>query len=121
MSKNTWIILISTVIVIISIAIVLLLILIPQVEVSTTTGEYEAITKSDYTYTPTKEDIDTKLTEKYTVTTNKVSEGISEEHYDPGNENPFTPNSYKAPGSSDDGKDGTTTINPYKELTPADK
>lgn len=120
MSKNSWVILISTVIVVIAIAIVMLLILIPQAEVSMTTEEYESITKLDYTYEPTKEDIDTKLKEQYTVTTNKVSEGIKDDYYDPGNENPFTPDSYKDPADKEDGT-GSGDVNPYKELTPSDK
>lgn len=120
MSKNSWVILISTVIVVISIAIVLLLILIPQVDVSATTEEYQGITKSDYTYEPTKEDLDTELKEQYTVTTNKVTEGIKEDYYDPGNENPFTPDSYEDPNDKETGN-GSGDVDPYKEYTPLDK
>ena len=121
MSKNSWVILISTVIVVISIAIVMLLILIPQVEVSTPLEEYQAITKSEYTYEPTKEDIDTKLTEQFTVTTNKVDEGIKEDYYDPGNDNPFTPDSYTGTGKDDGNESGSGEVDPYRELTPSDK
>ncbi len=121
MSKNSWVILISTVIVVISIAIVLLLILIPQVDVSATTEEYKGITKSDYTYEPTKEDLDTEHKEQYTVTTNKVTEGIKEDYYDPGNENPFTPDSYTGTGKDDGNSNGSGDVDPYKEYTPLDK
>lgn len=120
MSKNSWVILISSVIVVISIAIVMLLILIPQVEVSTTANEYEEIKKSDFTYEPTRDDIDTQLTEQYTVTTNKVTQGINEDNYNPGNENPFTPDSYEDPEDKEDGS-GSSDVDPYRELTPSDK
>lgn len=119
MSKNSWIILISTVIVIVSIAIVLLLILMPQVEVSTTSKQYDEIVKSEYTYEPTKEDIDTKLVEEYTVTSNEVTEGIKEDNYVPGNDNPFTPTDELK--KIEEEKEAQTKVDPYKELTPADK
>lgn len=120
MSKNAWIILTSTAIVIISIAIVMLLILTPQVEVSTMTGEYEEVEKSKFAYESGNDDIDTKLIEEYTVTAGKIKEGIKENNYVPGNENPFTPQS-DTERIEEEAKKDEAKVDPYKELTPADK
>lgn len=114
MSRNTWIILISIVVVIVSMALVLLLILIPQVETVSSIEEYQSITKSDYTYSPTKEEVETQLIEQYTVTSKEVNKGIRNKDYLPGNDNPFTPES-----------DIRKNVNIYEEenkvLTPSDK
>lgn len=114
MSRNTWIILISVVIVIVSMALVLLLILIPQVDTVSSIEEYQSITKSDYTYTPTKDDVETQLIEQYSVTSKDVKNGVNSKDYIPGNDNPFTPN-------SDIKKDVNVYNEDNKTLTPSDK
>lgn len=113
MSKNTLIIIVSIVVVMFSIALVLLLILIPQVKPisSDLINKYEQINKLDYTYIPTKDDIDINLIQEYNVTEGKIISGIRNKNYLPGNDNPFSPPSdVKNP-----------EVDPYKEKVPTGK
>jgi len=93
MSKNTLIIIVSIIVIILSVALVLLLVLIPQVKPTglNSTGEEDKINKSEYTYIPTKENVETSLIQEYVVTDRKITVGIKNKNYVPGNYNPFSP------------------------------
>lgn len=102
MSKSSIIIIIVFSIVIVSLAVIGLLLLIPQsVPVSEKLNEYKGITKTEYTYEPTKNIQEEPEIQQYVITPENVTEGKAAKAYVPGKTNPF------AAGESTTGGSGT--------------
>lgn len=104
--KKTYIITFSiSVIVVFSVGIIALMLMLPQsvAVASGTVKEYEGITKSDYTYSQTKDISKESLLKEYNVSSNDITTYETKDQYNPGNSDPFT-----VIGTSSSGSTGTT-------------
>ena len=89
--KKAWIVFGVICVVVVATVLVLMLVLVPQVKsTGTQAGEYEEITKQEYTFSG--EEIE-QLKQQYGVTQSDVNKGKNTDKFDDGNINPFTPKS----------------------------
>lgn len=113
MGKKAWIIFSVICVLVVVAALVLMLVLVPQVKYSIQAGEYNNISKQEYTFTGDN----SKLEQEYTITSKDVENGKKTDKYDEGNINPFTPKSevtiyneptlnYEGSGNSNDNNKG---------------
>lgn len=114
MSKNSWIMFGMIAVVIISIVLVALLILVPQSNpaINNTVEEYESITKTDFSYTQSKDISEESMKETYSITSEDVKEGKASKTYKQGNTDPFAvPQASSSTNTSNNGTSNSGVSN----------
>ena len=76
-----------------TVVIIALMILLPQTTtiIESSLQKYDAINKSDYLYTKTKDISKEALIQQYTISDTEMTTFKNSNQYNPGNSDPFTP------------------------------